>query len=440
MIGENKRKLFYCNSLPLREDRNRARFHAAFVAFLFMYVTCVSYAQASLPIAQDEQSAVILAYQKIDEDQYPETSLSADKFEAHMEELLNGGYTILGLDDVLRHFESSAPESLPPMPIVITFDGPYRSAYKKAFPILIKHRIPFTIFVAPQLMDSTRPTTLRWEELRELTKKHDFITIGLHPYFYTRLHTKSPSTIKEELKKAEAILELEIGDSMINGYGEADIDDGERRNARQYNGKKTTPRLNNNPKPVQGNRGLIFAYPFGAYSAHYVEAVKDSGFKAAVTLSSGVAYKGMNRFEIPRFAMTDRYGRIERFRTVVNAAPLPVEGWVLPSIKDMSGMNKISFEVSPDIMSLDLLRCFVSGQGKPKMSVASKRVDNEEGITAPNDRFQYGFKHKNIVTLKLAEPLRSGRTRVNCTMPGPANEDLLGVQRYRWFGMLYSLE
>jgi hypothetical protein len=168
----------------------------------------------------------------------------------------------------------------------------------------------------------------------------------------------------------------------------------------------------------------MFAYPFGEYSTAYQDIVRKAGFDAALTLSSGAAYQGIDLYDIPRFAMTERYGNIERLRMVMRAAPLPISDWS-PSdlyIRDHPETTlpkSFSFKIAQDIRSLDLLRCYISGQSVPEISVEQET---------------------NKVTLTLQEPLSAGRVRVNCTMPGPAVSDVLAPQRYRWHGRLYTID
>lgn len=340
-------------------------------------------AVASLPIEQDDYSAVILAYHKIEEPLYPDLSLSEERFAQQILELTeNDQYQLASLKSIVDAFQNNTP--LKNNTIAISFDGPYRSSYEKAFPFLIKHQIPFTIFVSPQLIESDRPNTINWDELSALLNRHDFIDIGVLPYRFDKLISQSDEVIQQNITQSLTILE-----NKIDQFARSEA---------------------------------IYSYPFGEYTTNYRDVVKELSLRGAVTLSSGVAHSNIDLYQIPRFAMTDSYGTIERFRTIINAAPLPVSNWTpQPFFKHLDNINikQISFSVTDNIKSLDLLRCFVSGQNTPHIYI------NED---------------KNDVTLSLDEPLSSGRTRINCTMPGPHVDNILNVPRYRWHGMLYSLD
>lgn len=337
-------------------------------------------ARAALPIAEDEKSAVILAYQRIGEDTVPDISLKTDQFREQVEEIISGGYNVLSFGDLLDHLASGA--SLPAKSLVLTFDGPFRSAFDNAFPLLIERKIPFTVFLTPQLLDDASPQSVGWADIEALAR-HDFISFGLHPYAYARLGDQPEATIAQNLHMAIDFFAAHLPDRAIAG----------------------------------------FSYPFGEFSDAYIEALESAGFRAAVTSSSGVSYAGIDMLRLPRFVMTENYGQIDRFRMVANAAPLPTANWspqntLIPLSASDGALDTLSFQVTDALPSLDLMRCYVSGQDAPHIE---------------HDRH-------NLVVLKLAQPLTEGRIRVNCTMPGPQPDDILEAPRYRWYGQLYAIQ
>ena len=68
-------------------------------------------------------------------------------FAEQMAHLYSEGYTTISLDHFLAYREGIA--SLPPKPIIITFDDGFASNYHYAFPILKKYGMTATIFVTP---------------------------------------------------------------------------------------------------------------------------------------------------------------------------------------------------------------------------------------------------------------------------------------------------
>ena len=134
--------------------------------------------------------------------------------------------------------------------------------------------------------------------------------------------------------------------------------------------------------------------------------VRKSGYDAAFGQHSGAIGGGGNPFDLPRFAMNEKYGGHERFRLAVKALPLPVTD-VTPADPLITTNNPpaMGFTIVGDIQGLDRLACFASHEGRARLEpLGGNRIE---------------------IRFKSAFP--KGRTRVNCTLP-------VGKGRYRWFG------
>jgi poly-beta-1,6-N-acetyl-D-glucosamine N-deacetylase len=154
----------------------------------------------------------------------------------------------------------------------------------------------------------------------------------------------------------------------------------------------------------------LFAYPYGEYTTALRDLVANMGFDAAFGLQSGVVHAQSDRFALPRFTLNDAYGSIERFRLSADALPLLVTD-VTPADGVADGNPPhFGFTVDPAMGELDQLACFASGLGRAQLEhVGGRRVE-----------------------ARLTEPLASGRTRINCTLPGTDG-------RWRWFGAQLSI-
>ncbi len=328
------------------------------------------HAQALYPF--DQSSAVTFAYHRIGEDAYPDTNLRIAQFESHVTELLEGSYTVMALPDILNAVKDGIV--LAPKTVALTFEGGHRSVLDRALPLLLENEIPFTVFVATDKADWNSPNYLNWDDLRKL-KRHKNVSIGIHPAAYTRLTDAPREEILRQINKARSRYREELGED---------------------------------PK--------LFAYPFGEYSAAYHEIIASQNFLGAFGQHSGVIHSEADFLALPRFAMTESYGGLERFRLTAHAMPLPVRD-VQPKDPHLSGDTPaIGFTVSPDLKEgLDKLSCFISGHGKPAMEkIGDSRIE-----------------------LRLNYPIEEDRTRVNCTMPGPVS-DPGEPARWRWFGMLLT--
>ena len=159
-----------------------------------------------------------------------------------------------------------------------------------------------------------------------------------------------------------------------------------------------------------GTAPTLFAYPYGEYSAALRDLVGHMGFDAAFGQQSGVAYAQADRFALPRFTLNDAFGSLERFRLSADALPLLVTE-VTPADGVADGNPPhFGFTVDPAMGEIDQLACFASGLGRAQLeNVGGRRVE-----------------------VRLDEPLASGRTRINCTLPTTDG-------RWRWFGAQLSI-
>ena len=74
-----------------------------------------------------------------------------------------------------------------------------------------------------------------------------------------------------------------------------------------------------------GQRPKLFAYPYGEYNLNVIELVKQAGFDAAFGQNSGIAHGYNGFFELPRFAMNEQYGTIDRLQLAIDGLPLKVD-------------------------------------------------------------------------------------------------------------------
>lgn len=312
-------------------------------------------------------SAIGLLYHRFANSAHPASSLSIENFAAHLEELKSGAYTVMPLAELIGKLDGRQP--LPEHAVIITLDDAYISVHTHAWPMLKKAGLPFTIFLTTQPVDTGQKGYLSWEQLKAMTE--DGVTIGLKAHSQGRLSTQSPDAIRREIETALDLI-----------------------------------RNNLNVSPV------AFAFPYGLASEKAQKIVHAAGFKAGFGQHSGVLHRRSDRYFLPRFSFTDAYGDIARFRTVINAAPLPITDLTPSDPLLASGDNppNLGFTVSPAVENLNRLACYHSKFGKLTLQrLGASRIE----IRFPN-----------------AFP--AGRSRINCTM-------LAGNDRWRWFGMQYYL-
>lgn len=314
-------------------------------------------------------SAVVVMYHRFGEDSLPSTNIRLDQFERHLEILSSGDYNVVPLSEVVAAFTNGTP--LPDRSVAITIDDAYASVYHQAWPRLREAGLPFTVFVNTDSIGAGT-NAMTWDQVRELAQAG--VEIGAHSAGHGHMAFMDRGAIEDDFARMTARFNAELG---------------------------FVP--------------TIYAYPFGEYSPDLVDMVEAAGYQAAFGQHSGVAHAGADRYTLPRFALNERYGEPDRFDLIVNALPLPAvdivpDGMLIAENLGDSNPPLVGFTIDSAVGSLDQLNCFASNGA----DVAVERLGSGR------------------VEVRLATPLPPGRSRINCTLPGPDG-------RWRWLGIPFLL-
>ncbi len=343
--------------------------HALFaIGFLLTY-QAVAVAQTagsttdSGAFANSARSAVVFMYHRFGEDRLPSTNIRIDQFESHIAELSSGGYHVLPLPEILSALREG--RGLPDRTVGITIDDGFRSVYTKAFPRLREAGFPFTVFIATDGIDSGNKNLISWDQVRELAAQG--VTIGAHTASHLHMVDSTTSKNREDIVRSNARFHEELG---------------------------YTPRL--------------FAYPYGESGLAAAAMAEAAGYEAAFGQHSGVVYPGSDFFNLPRFALNEKYGTPERFRQVADALPLPVTDLLPADMVLNTDLPAVGFTVDEGIRHLNRLACFPSSGPQAMVEhLGGRRIE-----------------------VRFVNPLPQGRSRLNCTLPGPE-------ERWRWLGMMF---
>lgn len=311
--------------------------------------------------------AIVFMYHRFGEPQNPSTNVTIEQFEAHLEEIARGGYNVVPLPDIIAAFRRK--EALPERTIALSIDDAFLSVHAHAWPRLRKAGLPFTLFVATKSIDAGHSGYMSWSQLRELAAAG--VTIGSQTANHPHLPAISERALATEFAYSNARFREELG---------------------------FVPDL--------------LAYPYGEFGLREKKAARASGFVAAFGQHSGVAYASDDLYGLPRFAMNERFGSVQRFRLAGNALPLRVHE-ITPADTVLRDNNPPSFgfTVDNEIENLRRLACFASNQDGP---ARLERLGQR--------RFE----------VRIERAFQPGRGRINCTIPAPGG-------RWRWFGMQFFI-
>lgn len=336
------------------------------VALVMSLLGLVVYSNHTPAFAQ-RADGVIVMYHRFGDTRFPSTNVTVEQLEAHIEELIASDHTVVPLWDIVQALAGGPP--VPEKAVAITVDDAFRSLYEVAWPRLKKAGFPFTVFVATDAIDRRVPDYMTWDELREMASAG--VEIGSQTVTHPHLPDLGPDAVRTELQDSLLRIASEIG-------------------------KK--PRM--------------IAYPYGEASAAVMALAKSVGFEAGFGQHSGVPYPDANRFYLPRYAINETYGGLDRFRRVINTLPLPARD-ISPADPYISGPapNPPSFGFTLPKAFADLARltCYHSQFGK---------LDDVTILGGGR------------VEIRFPEPFGTGRSRINCTFPAPG-------ARWRWFGQQF---
>ncbi len=301
----------------------------------------------------EEASASVLLYHRFGEDSLPTTNIRLEQFDAHIEQLLSGGYHFMSLREAAKLQKANQP--FPQQTVLLTVDDAYKSVITEGWPRLKAAGIPLTLFVSTDPVDQQHSNYLTWNDIRAL--EADGVEIGHHTASHLHMpHAGTEAAIADVRRASERFL-TELGE---------------------------VPPL--------------FAYPYGEYTPELQAAIEAEGFEAAFAQFSGPIGPSEHTFALPRFPVNERFGNSARFKLISRAMALPVTD-VIPSqplIAEGKNPPVFGFTVDQSVRGLSAMACYPSHLGK-----AAELVQP--------------IPHRIEVRFDKAFP--KGRSRINCTLP-----------------------
>lgn len=175
-----------------------------------------------------------------------------EQFKRHLGYLKNSHHTVVSLYDIEQHILSGA--ALPDNAVAITLDDGFEDNYTQAFPLLQKHELPASIFLATGVIggsnswmkvgDFPERAMLNWGQIEEMSRYQ--VNFGAHTVSHAKLSELDDSAAAEEISLSKHHIEEQLGQACNH-----------------------------------------FAYPYGLFAKQTPEIVKNSGFKLACSTRSG---------------------------------------------------------------------------------------------------------------------------------------------------------
>lgn len=238
------------------------------------------------PVLRAADHAVILLYHHVSQETPASTSVTPERFTAHLDYLEDHGFTVMPLQLLLEKALAGGP--LPDNAVAITFDDAYRSVFTEAAPRLADRDWPFTVFLASQPLDDQVPGYMSWQQARELLAMG--ASIGGHSHSHDYLARRRSG--ESDAQWAQRIDdEIDRNRERIRAEMQVDIQ--------------------------------AFAYPFGEYNSQLKGALSRRQL-LGLAQQSGAVGAVTDPLQIPRFPMASGQDSLQRLRQGVHSRPLPV--------------------------------------------------------------------------------------------------------------------
>ena len=211
---------------------------------------------------------------------------------------------------------------------------------------------------------------MTWEQIKEIGKS-EFAVIGHHSHSHDYLIDKTENEFLDDMETSNLIFKKKLG---------------------------YVPTL--------------FSYPFGEYSKFMKDYVSQN-FKIAFGQHSGIIDINKDKFELPRFPINEKYGELNRFKSIIGYYPLEYK-ILEPEEKKLSKENNppefkvVFFKNQKNIKNIN---CY-SNEGDKWDKSDISIVNNE-------------------LSIKFREPFVPRRGRINCSL----NDD----GKWRWFGTQFII-
>lgn len=265
---------------------------------------------------------------------------SPHNFEDHIQYLCRN-YEILSLDKLAQYFHNDQP--LPEKAVAITFDDGYKDNYQHAYPILKKHQVPATIFLATSHISrgnmfwTDRVRYVIWNMPPTIL---DLDELGSYSLTSVAKRREAASRVPEGMKRLPNDRRKFLIDRLLPICG-TDITDDIGRNlilswdeVREMHNDgigfgahtATHPILTRlalaqakeeimqSKKDVQDNLGqqtMPFAYPDGDFNHELSKLVHECGFSCAVTTAPKLISFKDNPYELGRIGPGEHLGTLK---------------------------------------------------------------------------------------------------------------------------------
>lgn len=210
-------------------------------------------------------SVPILAYHRLGPVVADAMTVRTSVFASQLEYLKANRCTVIPLRR-LTAFLAGKAAPLPACAVAITADDGHASVYSDMFPLIMRYRVPVTLFIYPSAISNAK-YAMTWQQLREM-QDSGLVDIQSHTYWHPNFRNEKKRLskdvyekfVRQQLSKSKEVLEQRLG---------AHVD--------------------------------MLAWPFGIHDAELMDKARQLGYIAGFTLDARPAGGADNLMALPRY-------------------------------------------------------------------------------------------------------------------------------------------
>jgi peptidoglycan/xylan/chitin deacetylase (PgdA/CDA1 family) len=163
-------------------------------------------------VRRPQRGVVVLCYHRVGRRTSSAVDLPGWLFEEQMTRL-TAGPGIVDLDGALAKLAEPAPSS--PDVVAVTFDDGTADFVEEALPILVRHGVPATVYVATEFIELGRSfpeggQPLSWSALADAVST-GLVTVGSHTHTHALLDRLPDSEVDDELDRSIGLIHERLG-------------------------------------------------------------------------------------------------------------------------------------------------------------------------------------------------------------------------------------
>ena len=240
-----------------------------FLILLILPTTLLLYCNASIEKEEGIRLPIIMYHSLLKEkSRSGKYTITPDTLKQDLEYIKSNGYTTINMEELINYVYNDG--TLPEKPIIITFDDGYYNNFGYAIPILKELNMKAVISIVGEYTDTYSESGeanlnygyIRWEDIKNAMQEE---TVEFQNHTYA-LHCNTKGRNGASKKKGESI--------------------------EQYKKIFSTDlmRLQNEFKEYTDYVPSTFTYPFGSVEKCSTDIIKELGFKASLSCSSGINF------------------------------------------------------------------------------------------------------------------------------------------------------